>query len=93
MSHYDNHRVKPPVGTQTAQTANKYQRKINQRAIDNDYNMDSYDIDAMWPDPNTAVIHARKKLMAIGMRSGGKTRKQDIEEAIWSLQEALKLEQ
>ena len=93
MSHYDNHRVNPPVGTQATQPANKYQRQLNQRAIDNNYNMDTYDIDAMWPDPNTAVIHARKKLMALGMRSGGKTRKQDIEEAIWSLQEALKLEQ
>lgn len=93
MSHYDNHRVNQPSHTPPTQSANKYQRKVNQRAIDNGYNLDVYDLDVMWPEPNTAVIHARKKLMALGMRSGGKTRKQDIEEAIQSLQEALKLEQ
>ena len=93
MSHYDNHRVNPPSPTPPTQPLNKYHRKVNQRAIDNGLVMDVYDLDVMWPDPNTAVIHARKKLMALGMRSGGKTRKRDIEEAIWSLQEALKLEQ
>ena len=71
---------------------NKYKRVITRRCIDNDFYLDVYDIDAMWPEENTAVVHARKKLINLGKRSGGKSKVQDIEEAIQSLEEALVLE-
>jgi len=70
---------------------NNYIRKLTQRAINNNYMVDWYDIDSMWPLENSALIHGRKKLSAPGGRSGGKSYIQDIEESIWSLQEGLKL--
>lgn len=58
---------------------------------------DAYDVlNAFYSKPEdklpcqTQVDHALKKLLALGKRSGGKTIEQDINEAIWSLQEALK---
>jgi hypothetical protein len=39
---------------------------------------------------DSAIEHAMKKLAALGQRSGGKSKIQDIEEAIWSLQNAIK---
>jgi hypothetical protein len=39
---------------------------------------------------DSAIEHAMKKLTALGLRSGGKSKIQDIEEAIWSLQNAIK---
>jgi hypothetical protein len=39
---------------------------------------------------DSAIEHAMKKLTALGLRSGGKSKIQDLEEAIWSLQNAIK---
>lgn len=58
---------------------------------------DAYDVlNAFYSKPEdklpcqSQVDHALKKLLALGKRSGGKSLEQDINEAIWSLQEALK---
>ena len=40
---------------------------------------------------DSAIEHALKKASQAGMRSGGKTKLQDIEEAIWSLQNAAEM--
>lgn len=40
-----------------------------------------------------AVGHAIKKLLCAGIRNGGKPPAQDIDEAIWTLQEQQQLEQ
>lgn len=54
--------------------------------------VDVYDILAAYQTDSAAIDHAIKKLLAPGSRSGGKSRVQDIEEAIWSLQRALEKE-
>ena len=40
---------------------------------------------------NSAIEHAWKKITQAGERSGGKSKVQDLEEAIWSLQNAVEM--
>lgn len=40
---------------------------------------------------DSAIEHAWKKITQAGERSGGKSRIEDLEEAIWSLQNAVKM--
>lgn len=64
----------------------KYHRRIRDEWVD------VYDILAAYNTGSAAIDHAIKKLLVPGGRSGGKSRVQDIEEAIWSLQRALEKE-
>lgn len=48
--------------------------------------VDTYEINRLFPidtkdDPTGAVLHARKKLLVPGCRTGGKTFRDDIKEA------------
>lgn len=40
---------------------------------------------------DSSIEHAMKKLSAAGMRSGGKSKVQDLKEAIWSLNNAIEM--
>lgn len=68
----------------------KYHRKIT---MDEDGYSDVYDVLKAFGITCPAQAHAIKKMLAPGQRSGGKSRKQDIEEAIWSLNRSLELEE
>ncbi|CAN8140429.1 hypothetical protein THIOSC13_1910004 [uncultured Thiomicrorhabdus sp.] len=52
--------------------------------------MDVYDVLNAFEVTDPMIAHAVKKLLVSGGRSGGKTEKQDIEEARWSIDECLK---
>lgn len=65
---------------------NPYRRFLKGQSVD------VYDILTAFEVTCPATQHAMKKLFALGARSGGKTKVQDLEEAIWSLQRAVELE-
>lgn len=70
-----------------------YHRKVTQRVIDNDLHMDMYDVLAMWKTDSPAIDHAVKKLLNPGNRGdNNKNRLKDLKEALWSIEEAIKLE-
>lgn len=54
--------------------------------------VDIYRIQRLYGMTDPALNHGMKKIMAPGLRKGGKSRRQDIEEAIYSLQRFLELE-
>lgn len=54
--------------------------------------VDAYDILNAYKTNNPAIDHALKKMLVSGGRNGGKSRTQDIKEAIASLNRALELE-
>ncbi|UVN14431.1 hypothetical protein [Pseudomonas phage vB_PaeP_YL2] len=73
--------VKAPADQRAEATTNRYQRVIP----DNWKYLDVYRINMLFPlgdiDHSGALDHARKKLMAPGQRSGGKSVWQDVKEA------------
>lgn len=68
---------------------NKYKRDFTNRMKANQ-TFDAYDVLNAFEVSDPMVAHAVKKLLALGKRSGGKTLKQDLDEARWSLSEAIK---
>jgi len=78
---------------------NKYRKPFTNRMI-NSIGMadgepyighfDVYDVLNAFNPPSEQIRHAVKKLLVTGGRLGGKTALQDINEAIWSLEEAKK---
>lgn len=66
--------------------SSKYHRKIDRDA---EGLSDVYDILRAFAVNDSAVAHAVKKLLAPGQRSGGKSYLQDLEEARWSLDNAI----
>jgi len=64
---------------------NKYARPFTKRMIENK-NFDLYDIGNAF-NLHHMVAHAVKKQIAAGTRNGNKPALQDIDEAIWTLQE------
>jgi len=73
--------AKAPDDKRAEATTNRYQRMIPR----NWKYLDVYRINMLFPlgdiDPSGALDHARKKLMAPGQRSGGKSLWQDVKEA------------
>ena len=78
---------------------NKYRMKFTKRMVDSigtannePYigHFDVYDVLNAFSPPSEQIRHAVKKLLVTGGRLGGKTALQDIDEAIWSLEEAKK---
>ena len=55
--------------------------------------LDTYAVNLMFPvdDPTGCVIHARKKLLVPGTRTGGKSMREDIKEARDTLTRYLEL--
>lgn len=50
--------------------------------------IDTYRLGVLFPvdDPSGRILHARKKLLVPGVRTGGKSMRKDIQEAVSSLQ-------
>lgn len=67
---------------------NPYVKPLTERMKKNN-NIDVYDVCLAF-GLNAMSAHAVKKILVPGQRNGGKSAVQDIEEAIWSLQELLK---
>ncbi len=57
----------------------KYYKKVPKGATE----LDTYALNKMFPvdDPSGCILHARKKLLVPGVRTGGKTMVDDIREA------------
>lgn len=55
--------------------------------------LDTYAVNAMFPvdDPTGCILHARKKLLVPGTRTGGKSMRDDIKEARDTLTRYLEL--
>jgi hypothetical protein len=53
---------------------------------------DVYDVLVAYDVTNPAIAHAVKKLLCAGKRNGGKSVRQDYQEAIDSIQRAIELE-
>lgn len=55
--------------------------------------MDTYAVNILFPvdDPSGCILHARKKLLVPGVRSGGKSMRKDISEARDTLNRWLEL--
>lgn len=70
--------VPKPIEQTNAQKYPKYFRDVSK--LDS---VDTYAINRLYPvdDPSGAILHARKKLLIPGDRTGGKTMYQDIKEA------------
>ncbi len=68
---------------------NKYARPFTNRMKSTD-NFDVYDVLTAFKVTCPMRQHAIKKLLAAGKRSGGKSELQDLQEALWSIQEAIK---
>jgi len=65
---------------------NKYQRLVPSTTID------VYDVLTAWNVTNPAIQHAIKKLLQPGQR-GHKTKAEDLQEALVSLQRAIQIEE
>ena len=65
---------------------NKYQRIVPSTTID------VYDVLTAWNVTNPAIQHAIKKLLQPGQR-GHKTKSEDLQEALVSLQRAIQIEE
>lgn len=65
---------------------NKYQRLVPSTTID------VYDVLTAWNVTNPAIQHAIKKLLQPGQR-GHKTKSEDLQEALVSLQRAIEIEE
>lgn len=68
---------------------NNYARKFTKRMNDSQA-FDVYDVLSAFNVTCPMRQHAIKKLLAAGQRSGGKSELQDLQEALWSVQEAIK---
>lgn len=55
--------------------------------------LDTYAVNMMFPvdDPTGCILHARKKLLVPGTRTGGKSMRDDIKEALDTLTRYLEL--
>jgi hypothetical protein len=51
---------------------------------------DVYDVLRAFEVTDPAIAHAVKKLLVTGGRNGGKSKEQDLHEALWSLKESIK---
>lgn len=80
MKAYD--KKNPPV------KPNPYVKPLTERIKQNN-SMDTYDVCLAY-GLDAMRAHAVKKLLVPGKRNGGKSAIQDIEEAVWTLQELLK---
>ncbi len=74
---------------------NPYLRKIKACDSDEEINVDVYSLCAAFlpgtpEESREAIAHGLKKVLMAGRRTGGKTFKQDIQEAIFSLQQAIR---
>ena len=69
---------------------NRYLKPFTKRMIDSGGHFDVYDVLNAFNPQSEQIRHAVKKLLVTGGRLGGKTALQDIDEAIWSLEEAKK---
>ena len=85
----------PPVTPRVNRYLKKMTRRMlatvrieNGKAVEGKF--DAYDVLNSFDPELEQLSHAIKKLLAAGDRSGGKTMLQDINEAIWSLEEAKK---
>lgn len=81
----------PPTGSDNAAKYPKYFKALPQ-GVSPDA-VDTYAIAQMFPvdDPSGAILHARKKLLIPGVRSGGKSMRKDIIEARDTLNRWLEL--
>lgn len=81
--------VKLPVGETMADKYPKYYKAIP-KGWDS---MDTYAVNKLFPvdDPSGAILHARKKLLIPGSRTGGKSMRKDITEARDALNRWLEL--
>lgn len=64
------------------------------KAVPKDWDsMDTYAVNILFPvdDPSGCILHARKKLLVPGVRSGGKSMRKDITEARDTLNRWLEL--
>jgi hypothetical protein len=68
---------------------NKYARQFTNRMTATNA-FDVYDVLAAFNVTCPMRQHAIKKLLAAGQRNGGKSELQDLKEALWSIQEAIK---
>lgn len=68
---------------------NKYARQFTNR-MEASETFDVYDVINAFNVTCPMRQHAIKKLLAAGERSGGKSELQDLKEALWSVQEAIK---
>jgi hypothetical protein len=73
-----------------AEVANKYQRLITERHTGRSITVDIYDVLTAYAVTCPAIAHAIKKLLMPGQR-GGKDARQDLEEALVSVQSAIAL--
>lgn len=69
----------------------KYHRPIPAGAT----SLDTYAVNAMFPvdDPTGCILHARKKLLVPGVRTGGKSLRDDVKEARDTLTRYLEITQ
>lgn len=72
---------------------NKYLKKITAKDAEGSYefHVDIYDVLQAWQVTNPAIQHAIKKLLQPGQR-GHKTRTEDLQEALVSIERAIELE-
>ena len=72
---------------------NKYLKKITAKDDEGSYefHVDIYDVLQAWQVTNPAIQHAIKKLLQPGQR-GHKTRAEDLQEALVSIERAIELE-
>jgi len=73
----------------TLEEPNPYQKPFTNR-MNSTGLMDVYDVLNAFEVTDPMIAHAVKKLLVSGGRRGGKSEKQDIEEARWSIDECLK---
>lgn len=71
---------------------NKYRRKITDRQTGEAIYVDVYDVLEAFSVTCSALAHAIKKLLCSGTRHA-KSQEQDKKEAIWSVEESLKLDE
>jgi hypothetical protein len=69
--------------------SNIYTKNFTLRMHENK-TFDVYDVLRAFEVTDPAIAHAVKKLLVTGGRNGGKSKEQDLQEALWSLKEAIK---
>ncbi len=69
----------------------KSKSRYHKRIAHDDGIVDVYAVLEAFEVTSAPRAHAIKKLLAAGQRNGGKSERQDIEEAIWSLQRDIEL--
>lgn len=74
--------ARPQVGAMTQDLADKYP-KYHKRLPEGTASIDTYMVNKLFPvaDDTGCIIHARKKLLIPGVRTGGKSMADDVREA------------